>query len=128
MQLRGRFAPLHLDRFLTGKPEADGGLPDVAWWRADGRPMQTEDWANEDVLALTLTAMPQDGLRFERVFIAFNRSSERRTLTPPEPRPGLVWSLAVDSANSFARLDGQLYSFTGEADARSVTVLIESAG
>jgi glycogen operon protein len=133
VQLLGRLAPLHADRFLSGEAGADGGLPDVAWWRADGQPMQAEDWTNDDVLALTLAAMQQgelfhDGLRFERVFIAFNRSSERRTLTPPEPWPGFVWSLAVDSANSFARLDGKLYSFTGEADARGVIVLVETAG
>ncbi|MDF2119592.1 glycogen debranching protein GlgX [Roseiarcaceae bacterium H3SJ34-1] len=125
VHMRGSLVPLHADQFLTGKSEADGAPPDVEWWRADGRPMQAEDWTNGDVLALTLAAT-QDG-EIERVFIAFNRSGERRMLTPPEPRPGLVWSLALDSANSFARL-GKHYGFTGEADARGVIVLVETAG
>ena len=126
VRLRATLAPLHADRFLTGEAGADGGLPDVAWWRADGQPMQAEDWANGDVLALTLAAT-QDG-QIERVFIACNRSSERQTLTPPPPRSGFVWSLALDSAGSFARLEGKRYSFTGEAEARSVIALVETAG
>lgn len=123
VQMRGSLAALHADRFLSGGPEAGGNLPDVTWWRLDGEPMQAEDWSDGDVLALTL-AVTQAGSP-ERVFIAFNRSHERQTLTLPAPRQGFVWSLVLDSASSFARLDRKHCSFIGEAGARSVIVLIE---
>ena len=126
VQMRGTLAPLHADRFLTGKPEADDGLPDVAWWRADGRPMQTEDWSHGDVLGLTLTCFEQN--KVERVLLAFNRSRQRQALTLPEPRPGFVWSLALDSASGFARFDAKQNRFTGEADVRSVMLLVETKG
>ena len=131
VRLREALAPLHMDRFLTGKdlpeaPQGDGGLPDVAWWRADGREMGDGDWADGDILALTLSSRP-GASDVERVFLAFNRAGELRPLVPPPPRRGFDWSLVLDSAASLARVEAKDVGFTGEAEARSVIALVERA-
>ncbi len=45
-ELRGEHPVLRRRRFFTGRAESDG-LPDVAWLRADGKPMTEGDWSTD---------------------------------------------------------------------------------
>ena len=96
---------LRCDRFLDGAP-GETTLPDAAWFRLDGAPMQTSDWSS-DALALVLTTAES------RVCIAINRGLAQ-DFTPPSPQDGRIWRVIADSAG-----DGPGLS------ARSVRLLAE---
>jgi glycogen operon protein len=82
---------LHEAAPLTGAEDADG-LPDVAWLRPDGAPMQNADWGGADALVMLLHAAG------DRCLLAVN-GGEARALTLPPPRPGQRWRLLADSSD-----------------------------
>ncbi len=86
---RRLYDALRCDRFLTGAP-GETVLPDAAWFRLDGTPMQTEDWSG-DALALVLTTV------HSRVCLAINRGAAR-DFAPPAPQDGRIWQVIADSA------------------------------
>ncbi len=77
------------DRFLTGAP-GETPLPDAAWFRLDGTPMQDSDWSGH-ALALVLTTAAS------RVCLAVNRGAAQ-AFTPAAPQDGRVWQVIADTA------------------------------
>ena len=115
---RHRHAALHDDHFLTGTP-GETPLPDAAWFRPDGTPMQTEDWSG-DAVALVLTTATS------RVCLACNRGPTQ-TFTPPPPQDGQIWQTITDSDPPGTNPTGSPPSPDAPLAARSVRLLAEAA-
>jgi glycogen operon protein len=69
---------LHDDRFLTGRPAAEGGPADVQWLRADGAPMGDADWAPGNTLGMALTSGA------DRVLVVLHREAGPLTMRLPD--------------------------------------------
>jgi len=80
---------LRRDRFLTGQLENDG-LPDAAWWHADGRIMRSEDWSNTQAFAMWLSAP-------DMLLICFNPMEGRIRFNLPKE---YVWSWGLGWGDS----------------------------
>jgi glycogen debranching enzyme GlgX/4-alpha-glucanotransferase len=90
--LRQAHPALHADRFLTGAAADATLLPDVAWRRADGHPMEPADWQNPGT-ALLVAVLYAEG---DRLALVFNRGAAAK-VTLPAPRDGFCWRLEIDS-------------------------------
>ncbi|MBL8589082.1 MAG: glycogen debranching protein GlgX, partial [Methylobacteriaceae bacterium] len=121
--LRKAHPALTRDAFLDGAP-LDGSLvPDVQWLRPDGADMRAEDWPQAQALIASLYAPAEEDRPADRVCVALNPSRDDVVLQPPTPRPGFVWTLALDSAAPEAQarpLEGAC-----SVAARSVALLVE---
>lgn len=86
------------NRFLTAAvSDEDGhGIIDVAWWRADGMPMESADWGQADAIGMTLRL--QDCVQAGRMHVVFNRSETSAALALPKAMSGKFWRLTLDSA------------------------------
>jgi glycogen debranching enzyme GlgX/4-alpha-glucanotransferase len=100
---------------LTGE-EGPDGLPDVAWLREDGAPMDGAAWSDPDRRAL-VALLHAAG---DRCLVALN-AGDALPLALPAPRPGFRWRLLADSADP-AR-DGPVEVTT--LPARAVLLLAE---
>jgi glycogen operon protein len=85
---------LHDTAPLTGAPDADG-VPDVAWLRPDGAPM--DRWGDHDCRALVAVLQA----RGDRCLVALN-AGEATPLALPPSRPGRAWRLLADSSDPAA--------------------------
>ena len=122
--LRRRHPALHADRWLTGEPVDASGLADVEWRHPDGRAMTREDWEHPHgaELVMLLYAPAVDQVPADRVAIAFNAGPEAIDVAWPEPRDGMRWQRAVDTAHP----DGPDAGASAPVAARSVVVLVEA--
>jgi len=93
--LRREHPLLRADRFLTGRPVAEGALPDASWLRVDGATMTNADWAGTDVFGLLLQGTQHPNEVPERLCLWFNRSAaDAEALLPAQP-PGALWRIAL---------------------------------
>jgi isoamylase len=97
-------------RFLTGKPEREGGLPDVSWFSSLGTAV---DWhAGDPALIALLSAPVEDPEGIARdVMIFINASTTPREFIIPPVAKGTRWRLFIDTAASpphdvYPQLDG----------------------
>ena len=90
--------------FLRGQELPDDGpLPDVWWFRPDGRKMTSRDWEHgEAVLGMFLNgdAIPTPGRHGERItddsfVLLFNAHGEDREFVLPRKRMGTRWELEL---------------------------------
>jgi len=109
---------LRADRFLRGDPGSAGGLPDVEWRRADGAILADADWQDQGDETLVMVVAEPAGETLDRVALIIHRGPAPVVVALPEPRDGMAWSLAIDSADG-ARCD--------DADQPSATVAPRSA-
>src|SRR5262249_29209913 len=74
--LRKQHPVLGSERWLTGAPADDSGMPDVEWRHPDGRDVTPHDWnrADNQVLIAILYAGASRKARTDRMAIAFNAS------------------------------------------------------
>lgn len=114
-------------RFLTGAVSDEGGngIPDVAWWRADGMPMGSADWAQADVIGMTLQL--QDNARIGRLHVVFNRSRTPAALVLPQSMPGNCWRILLNSAAAHVALQPGSVDLPETAPPRSVCAFAEMA-
>lgn len=73
------------NRFFTGEPMAEGMPPDVEWLDRSGSPTQ---WPDGLPLFCMVIASAR---RLPRLLVAFNRSNNDITVTPPAAQEGLGW-------------------------------------
>ena len=128
--LRNRHRALHLDRWLTGSPSDDSGLPDVVWRRPDGRVLEASDWTSPQdhalVAILYAPASAEDAP--DRVAVALNAGRDAVGVRWPAPRDGFHWRREVDTSQP----TGQPASAEEDASEddtvapRSVVVLVEA--
>src|SRR5581483_6433166 len=91
IRLRREHPVLHRQSFLRGKPQNGTGLPDVSWFRPDGRRMARRDWdSGEPVLGMFLNGseIPTPGPRGEEIsddsfLLLFNADDADHTFMLP---------------------------------------------
>ena len=85
---------------LTGAAVDGSGLPDVAWFAADGQAMTPSRWQdaqNRTLLAALYTpATPTEAA--DRVLVLLHGGAVPLEVTLPAPRPGFDWHRLADSA------------------------------
>jgi len=93
--------------FLAGREQAGSGLPDVWWFRPDGRRMTQRDWQQEDghVLGVFLNGAeivdrtPRGGpIEDDSFLLLFNAHHEDTTFLLPVRRFGAQWTHEIDTA------------------------------
>ncbi len=120
--LRRRHPALTRDRFLTGQPGPNGGMPDVAWHGSDLGP---PDWSNPHAraLAFTLAGVTPDE---PPLHVIINMADEPRAFALP-PLDGRRWHWVMDTADEKGLLNpdehGPITEDRVTAASRSVLVL-----
>jgi isoamylase len=104
IRLRAEHCTFRRATFLRGQELPDDGpLPDVWWFRPDGRKMTGRDWEHgEAVLGMFLNgdAIPTPGRHGERItddsfVLLFNAHGEDREFVLPHKRMGARWELEL---------------------------------
>ena len=102
--LRRRHPVFRRSAFLTGREVRGSGLPDVWWFRPDGRRMTQRDWQREDAHALGVflngDEIPSRTPHGERIvddsfLLLFNAHCEPMTFTLPTRRFGARWQVEI---------------------------------
>jgi isoamylase len=110
IRLRRDHCTFRRESFLRGAPVNDSPLPDVWWFRLDGRRMTRRDWEHgEATLGMFLNgqAIRHPGPHGERVtddsfLLLFNGHGEDRQFMLPRRRMGLRWELELCTADPTA--------------------------
>ena len=92
---RRRHPTLRRDRFLTGEPDAAGGIPDITW---HGQSLNAPDWGDDNTrtLAFTLAGLDDDE---EHLHIMLNMWDDALEFALPRI-DARRWHLAVDTVAS----------------------------
>jgi len=107
IRLRSEHCTFRRETFLRGQPVRESPLPDVWWFRADGRRMTSRDWEHgEAVLGMFLNgeAIASPGPHGEEVeddsfVLLFNAHAEDREFKLPRRRMGARWELELCTAD-----------------------------
>ena len=87
---------LRQERFLTGEPAEDGST-EIAWYRADGAPMDDAAWQDENLRTLCLfLARPANGEGADQLLIVCN-AGEDCAVTLPEVNGIAGWKRVLDT-------------------------------
>jgi glycogen operon protein len=93
-------------QFLEGSDPEGSGLPDVWWFRADGRRMTKRDWNEQRTVGMFLNGqeIAAPGPHGEKVeddsfLLLFNAHHEDVTFTLPTRRFGDRWELELTTAD-----------------------------
>ncbi|MFL5896037.1 MAG: glycogen debranching enzyme, partial [Thermoleophilaceae bacterium] len=123
-------------QFLAGNDPEGSGLPDVWWFRADGRRMTKRDWNEIRTVGMFLNGeeIAAPGPRGERVrddsfLVLFNAHHEDVMCMLPTRRFGDRWELELATADPAAQPGSLVIRARSEINltARSVTLLKRSA-
>src|SRR4051812_47121486 len=104
IQIRKEHAVFRRQSFLTGRETLGSGLPDVWWFRPDGRRMTQKDWnnANAHTLGVFLNGneIPSrtptgEELMDDSFLLLFNAYGAPITFTLPTRRFGLRWQVEL---------------------------------
>jgi glycogen operon protein len=110
--LRGEHPVFRRNRFLTGQVGEATGLPDVWWFRPDGRRMTQRDWRRPDghVLGVFLNGgeLDEQTVKGEPVLddsflLLFNAHYEDVEFILPNPSFGRRWRLELSTADPDAQ-------------------------
>ena len=94
VQFRRSQPTVRRKEYLTGKPEAEGELPDVSWYSALGTAV---DWNSGDPAFISLLKA-DDGIPEGRdVLILVNGSPDQREFILPPVAKGTEWRLFIDT-------------------------------
>ncbi len=134
IRLRSEHPVFRRAKFLEGRPLREGGLPDVWWFRYDGRRMTRRDWQQADGHRLGvflngegITDQTPHGERVtdDSFLLLFNAFHEPVVFTLPPPRFGRRWRTALSTMD-----DGPGEEFPARGlvplDERSCVVLIRA--
>jgi glycogen operon protein len=104
--LRRRHPVFHRRAFLTGRETMGSGLPDVAWFRPDGRPVAQRNWRDPELRTLAVflngleipTPDPTGNPITDDSFLLIaNAAWERVLVTLPPRRWGLRWEAELST-------------------------------
>jgi isoamylase len=108
IRLRREHPVFRRSAFLTGREVCDSGLPDVWWFRTDGRRMTQKDWQREDARTLgvflnglEIPTRAPDGERIvdDSFLLLFNAHFEPVTFTLPTRRFGARWIVELSTGD-----------------------------
>jgi isoamylase len=118
---------------LSGESKAGSGLPDVWWFRSDGRRMTRADWqSGKNVVGMFLNGSelvapgPQgENVEDDSFLLFFNAHHEDCAFQVPNRRFGRRWTLELTTAAPELGPGAAEYAARGEMNvtARSITVL-----
>ena len=125
------------ESFLAGE-QAEPGLPDVWWFRLDGRRMTRRDWENPDHRSLgvflngqaTGARDPQgQPVRGDSFLVLFNAHHEDQVFHLPAQRFGRQWAVELTTAAPEIAPGAEGYRARGDCyvTGRSITVLRRTA-
>jgi len=134
LALRARHSIFRRRAFLTGQASSPGGLPDVWWFRRDGRRMTAHDWESPDMRVLGMFLNGEEirrrGDRGERLvddtfILLLNAGHEDVTFRLPARRYGRRWILELTTAAASGGSPGRVLGMGEEVGvmSRSITVL-----
>ena len=133
IRLRREHCTFRRETFLRGDEVHDSGLPDVWWFRTDGRKMTRRDWQHgEAVLGMFLNgqAILNPGPRGEAIeddsfVLLFNAHDEDRQFKLPRRRMGARWELELSTADPEAQPGSAGYDAQAQINvtAHSITIL-----
>ena len=93
---RRRQPTIRRAKFLTGKMEEPGRLPDVSWYTPTGRPV---DWsATNHSLACLFVKTGLDSPAARDILVLLHAGSEPQEFVLPGPARPIPWRLLVDTA------------------------------
>jgi len=100
---------LRQKRFLHSRERIVDGIEDLFWWRADGRPMQDQDWGRPELKTLCVemriaSGTPVYAQREEALFLIFNRGHDVEVKLP-DCAEGRRWRLWIDTGRP--EIDGK---------------------
>jgi isoamylase len=102
IRLRREHAVFRRRQYLEGSDPEGSGLPDVWWFRADGRRMTKRDWNEQRVVGMFLNGqeIAAPGPHGEKVeddsfLLLFNAYYEDVTFMLPTRRFGRIWELVL---------------------------------
>jgi isoamylase len=131
--LRRAHAVFRRRQFLFGREVEGSGLPDVAWFKADGERMQDGDWAESGpVLGVFLNgeeiATPDPRGRQvldESFLLLFNGFRDDCDFTLPGAEFGEVWTVVLDTSRPELEAGVEELPAAGEMDlvSRSIVLL-----
>jgi isoamylase len=137
IRLRREHPVFRRDSFLRGQEGERTGLPDVWWFRPDGRKMTRRDWNDgEHVLGMFLNGGEIEtlGHRGEEIvddsfLLLFNAHYEDRTFMLPRRRFGAQWALELSTADPAARAGSLTFGARTEVEvmARSIVIMKRAA-
>jgi glycogen operon protein len=135
IRLRHEHPVLCRQSFLRGKEQEGSGLPDVYWFRPDGRRMARRDWdGGEPVLGMFLNGaeIPTRGPRGEEIpddsfLLLFNAHEADHTFMLPRRRFGARWDLELATADPQAAPASYGARTEIQLPARSITILKRAA-
>ncbi|MBA2558741.1 MAG: glycogen debranching protein GlgX, partial [Propionibacteriales bacterium] len=108
LELRANHAVFRRRRFFTGNA-AGNGLPDIAWLRADGSPMDDHDWSHDSMRPLAVflngEGITEPGLRGENIIdesflLMLNPGHEDALMTVPDGPFGKHWQPLIDTSDA----------------------------
>jgi glycogen operon protein len=106
LELRREHPVFRRRQFLEGSDPEGTGLPDVWWFRADGRRMTKRDWNEQRTVGMFLNGneIAAPGPRGERIeddsfLVLFNAHHEDVTFTLPTRRFGMTWELVLTTVD-----------------------------
>jgi glycogen operon protein len=119
--------------FFEGRETLGSGLPDIWWFRPDGRQMSRRDWTRHDLRALGAflngeeipDLSPQGERQIDDSFILLlNAGDEETTFRLPSRRFGNRWLLWLSTAEPDAGEGSRAYSPRGAAVLRPHSLLL----
>ncbi len=130
--LRQQHPVLRRESFLRGEELKGSGLPDVWWFRPDGRKMTRRDWQDgERVLGVFINGLEivTPGPRGEEIdddsfVLLFNAHHEDRAFMLPRRRFGAQWAVELSTADPQAQPGSAGYGARTEVNVTSRSVLI----
>jgi isoamylase len=119
-------------RFLEGRPAGGSQLPDIWWFRPDGRRMTRRDWQQEDGHRLGVFLNGEaindvtpagEPIEDDSFLLLFNAHHEPVVFTLPPPRFGRRWTQELSTADPSS--SGEVFPGRGlvPLEGRSVVVL-----
>jgi glycogen operon protein len=132
--LRREHPVFRRDEFLAGREAMGSGLPDVWWFRPDGRRMTRRDWQNGEARALGVFLNGEEIGRKtpegERVLddsflLLLNAHHEPVTFTLPPRRFGVRWAVELSTVEPERRDEGPAAAARDQVpvEARSLVLL-----
>jgi glycogen operon protein len=132
IRLRAEHPVFRRDWFFEGRDASGSGVPDIWWFRPDGRRMTQGDWRRQDGLTLgvflnghEVRRLTPQGERLEddSFLLLFNANDEGVVFTLPPRRFGRRWTLELSTFDPDA--EASLFPSRGlvPVDARSIVVL-----
>jgi isoamylase len=131
--LRSRHPIFHRSRFLRGEEVEGSNLPDVWWFRPDGRRMTTPDWNRPDAHVLgvflngdALQELSPTGerLRDDSFLLLFNAHHEDVEFRLPQRRYGRRWMVELTTADREERQRGRDQVAGGPVSVMSRSLLL----